>query len=317
MKRLLLLVVCLFGLTSVAHAQFLNGVAGQPAIKTTPAYPEPGQSVDASLDAYGFDTDGAIIQWFIDGVERTDVQNSRSLTFTAGRLGTVTTLTAQVALPNGQTITANKEITPARLDVIIEADTTTPLNYNGRALPSSGSTVRAIALPQLGTNASNLSFKWTLDNKVLEGGTLVGNDVVTFNAPFSGRPVLGVEVMDGQGDTVAKKNVLVPIQEPEMYFYESNPLRGLAHYAVTDTYQFIGDEVAVRAEPYYMASDIFSTNPHMEWEVNGRTLQNPSEDPQMITLRNNGGTGTFRVSFHLRNLQELLQGIEEEFTVRF
>lgn len=316
MLRILLIAACFLIGTSSAEAQFMEQIQ-RPQIDLSPSYPEPFETVEATLDAYAFDTSGAIIQWFVDGVEITDAQNSNTMTFEVGALGTENIITAQLTMPNGRVLIGSREITPARVDIIIEAETTKPLLYHGRALPSSGSTVRAIAIPRLGTTYGNLSYKWTFNNQVLAGGTFIGNDVVTFTAPKVGKEVLSVEVIDGRGRTLARKNIYVPVVEPEMYFYGDNPLRGLYGYAITHDFELIGEELLVRAEPYYMDANIFTENPRMQWEINGQEINNPSTDPQLITLRKAGGVGQFNVSFNILNRNNLIQNITEEFTVTF
>lgn len=84
-----------------------------------------------------------------------------------------------------------------------------------------------------------------------------------------------------------------------------------------NTHSLIGDEITVRAEPYHIAANIFETDHLIEWKVNSKSVDNPSDNPQEITLRGGSGVGSFRVDFHIRNLTKLLQGAQESFRLTF
>lgn len=317
--RFTFLVLCCFvTFAPAAHAQFSGSAIQQNAeLELNPQYPEPFEQVTASLNAYAYDTQGASIRWYIDGTEETEAQNSRELKFTTGALGSAQTVRSTVIFPDGQSISASRTIKPSRLDLIIEADTLVPPMYRGRALPSSGSTVRAIAVPATAASVNTLSFTWRLNGKVLFGGPIRGKDVAVFTAPADGNPYLSVEIADQNGSVFMKKTTELPIAAPEMRFYEDNPLRGTSRNALLSPHFLVGDEIVVRAEPYYMASDIFSKNPYTTWSIDGRKVENPSDDAQLITLRKGEGSGRFRVNFDIRNAANLLQGGEGEFLITF
>ncbi|MFT5037284.1 MAG: hypothetical protein ACI9VM_000863 [Candidatus Azotimanducaceae bacterium] len=293
------------------------GINTDATIKIKPAYPEPNTDVTASLDAYAINTTGANISWYIDGSEVVNAKNLREITFAVGDLGTPIKISAQITPKSGLPITAARTIIPTRVDIVVEADTLVPLHYKGRALPSSGSIVRVIAVPDTTVAPSELSYTWILDNKVLFGGSLIGKNIARFEAPKSPRVLLTLEVSDTQGTTLTRKSTFIDIVAPEIHFYEENPLRGLSQNAIVSPHLLIGDEMTLRAEPYFMDTKIFESDPLLQWEVNNTVVQNPSNDPQNITLRSGQGTGNFSVDFHIRNLQNLLQGVEDGFMVTF
>lgn len=305
-------------LPSLPSTQSLPSFA-QSSIVLIPQAPEPGQQVTAKLNAYAENTTGATIQWFLDGVELTEYRNEREMIFTAGDLGETQRLSVRVSLLSGSPLVLEEVIVPSRVDLIIEADTTVPTVYRGRALPSIGSTVRAVALvdTKAATDPSLLTYSWQLNNKQLNRGSQVGGNVTTFTVPWGQQFSVSVAVSDTNGRTIAQQKTIVNPADPEIYFYENNPLRGVAQNAILSTYQLIGDEVTVRAEPFFMNQNIFTKRHQSEWQINYSAIDNPSEDPQNITLRKSGGNGNFRVSYHMRNLEELLQGADGEFTVAF
>lgn len=299
-----------------AHAQFANENL-YTNIALSPSYPEPLDVVTAKLDAYALDLSGARVSWFVDGIEILEARNTYEVGFTAKDSGESTTVKADIQTANGQFFSVSKIVNPIRIDLIVESDSLVPLHYKGRALPSNGSTVRVVAIPVTNTDVSTLGYRWTVDGKVLGGGTSIGKNTVSFESSSDQSVLVTVEVSNQNGRSIARKTTEVLFVQPEIYFYEDNPLRGLSRKMIANPYTLIGDEVTVRAEPYFMSSNIFSTNPYIEWKVNNTTIENPSEDPQTITLRKSGETGRFTVDFHIRNLDNLLQGAREEFVLTF
>ena len=122
---------------------------------------------------------------------------------------------------------------------------------------------------------------------------------------------------DKTGNVFTRKLIQVKTVEPVTVFYEDNPLRGMSRHAILDSQQLFGEEISIRAEPYYMDKNIFEANTLQEWEINGKKVTNPNTDKQNITLRAGGGTGSFTVEYHIRNLDNLLQGTRDQFRLTF
>ena len=94
-------------------------------------------------------------------------------------------------------------------------------------------------------------------------------------------------------------------------------LRGHSHTAIGETYVLTGDEVNVRAEPYFMDAGVFSSPHELMWSVDGNSVAEQLDDPQTITLRNNGGTGSFVVQFSLQNGVAFGQRVSDSFRLTF
>jgi len=317
--RYLLVFLCLLVMPFDTNAQF--GDIGQTGVTlaTQPRIPEPFTETTIEMTAFSFDTVGSSITWLIDGVEDVSARNQRVITLTTKALGEATEITNIMRLRSGVEIITTETIIPARVDIVLEAETLVPAFYKGRPLPSIGSTVRAIAIPQTNNNAAPAaySYEWRLGNEVLFNGPITGINVAEFEIGLNKNETLAVSVTDRSGVLVAHKTIVIPVTEPEVVFYEENPLRGVTGIALPSPYYLVGEETTVRAEPFYMSSNIFSANPLIEWEIDGRTVTNPSTDPQYLTLRKTGGIGSARVSFHIRNLQQLVQGVEDRFVIQF
>ena len=305
-------------LVNPVHAQEIAAL-DTTSIASSPRHPEPGDEVTLSLQAYARNTNASTISWFVDGVEQMEAKNSRVLTLTAGALGTEQIITAQISEPDGSKIAVNYRLQPVRLDIVVEADTLTPAFYDRRALPSVGSLVRAVALTYEGIAQSpqSYSYRWQLNNDVLYGGPVRGQHIAEFTMPTKRDSVLSVDVIDETGQTIASEALFLPNVEPFILFYPDNPLRGISRNETGENYILVSKEIDIRAEPYFLARDIFDIDPLLRWRIDNQTIQNPNSDQQTITLQNAGGSGRFRVEFELRNKTRLTQGAENYFVLQF
>lgn len=302
-------------LASAQITQELNSLS----LSTSPRTPEANKEFILSLDAYSYDTTGATITWFVDGVENTEGKNLRSLTLTSKNIGEPTQVDVQIKLRDGSTRSASNTIIPNRLDIIIESDTLTPALYKGRSQPSSGSLVRAIAILDTaeGTNPQQYSYTWKLDNTVLDGGSVQGkyiNDIVLGKRSTQ---ILSVSVTDQTGSLIATKAISVKLAKPEIHFYEENALRGMSDIALRANHIISGAETTLRAEPFFMDRSIFDQSPFIEWSIDGRTTQSGDSDPQYLTIRPTAASGAATVEFHIRNLNDLLQGDRSSIRLQF
>lgn len=321
MRRQLCIILFLFFIAPVfSYAQFSGfGVGSEASLIALPEFPEPHERVEITLDTYSINTNGATIRWFEDGIERTGDKNLRKITSVVRNIGEKTTISASITLLSGQSFTVSRTFNPVRLDIVIESDTYTPALYKGAPLPTIGSAVRIVALPHTagGSIPQNFTYIWRLNNNVLYGGSIKGKNIAEFTMPIGLKNILSVEVYDAQSIIISKRSIFLPVAEPEIYFYVDNPLRGRNSYSITDDFTLLSDEVAVRAEAYFMDKNLINSGLLIEWDVNGSSVENNTDDPYLITLQNNGGSGVFPVSFYIRNLNELLQGARGGFSVRF
>jgi len=303
------------------HAQIpaLTSQTNPSMLELSPQYPEPNEEVTATLNDYSINTNGATIQWFINGEEVVNSKNERSIQFQSGVLGDSLQILAVTTLPNGSVLTAKNNIRPVRIDILIEADTRVPSFYKGRAIPATGGSVQITALPFTGEakNPESYSYTWRVGNAVQGGGSRFGRNSISFTADFQKQILVSVDVIDADGKMITSESIYVPLAEPELYFYEINPLRGMSETAMGDGFIFVGEEMKVRAEPYFIDNALFSENPHQEWKLNRKKVTNPNSNQQEIVLRRSGDSGSFTLEYHIRNLKQLLQGVKDSITIRF
>lgn len=301
----------------VSHAQFTPGTTA-PTIKSSSSHPDAYTEVTLSLDAYTLDTNGSKISWTVDGINQPKAENERSLKVMTGAIGSIKEVRATLTLPNGSIVHTPYRLTATRVDLIIESDSFVPTFYKGRALPSTGSMVRAIALPTDGSgkSANQFSYVWRLNNKTLQGGSIYGKNTMMFEMPLGSEQILSVSIVDNLGRTTMKKTIALNPTDAELHFYIENPLKGLSRTVLTSPYLMLEDEVRIHAEPYYVSRSLLTNENLVEWRIDGKKVDNPSEDFGTIVLERSGVGGASTIGFHMRDLTNFLSGISGSFQLQ-
>jgi len=320
--RVLLAVLAIFLPLTVATAQFdATQFGGTPelAISLSPSNPSPGDLVTASIDDYAGGVYGSEITWRYNNEIVPGAINQRQIQFVAGVAGSNTVVEATLSLPIGGTRTLQETVTPVYMDIIIEPQTRVPDWYAGRALPSLGSQINATVLLNDGSfiDPQSVVYTWRVNNKVIEGGPMRGGNQVAFPTPRGGSVVVSVTATRPTGETIASRAITVGIVLPELSFYEKHALYGMKSSPITASTPLIGSILTLQAEPFFLDTRVYNNPDIAEWEINSVTTDNGSNNPYEITLRSSGGNSSTNVNFHVRSLQQILQGSEESIAINF
>ncbi len=296
LSRFFFLVLCVLGVTfsfvpqtSSAQVPFAGGVT----LKLEPQFPGAHTPVTVSLDDYSINTAGAQILWYVDSVAQSAYTNARAMQFTTGTLGKKHVVNVRINRTNALPLSASVTIIPTEIHIILEADTYVPSFYRGRALPSVASPVRAIVLVQDGTKTapSEYTYTWTEEGTVLLGGPIKGKNSFEFNMPQFGSKSLSVSVLNPVGEQVGKGYVLLEATEPELRFYEESPLRGLLQREMVGPFPFIGDEMVIHGEPYFMSNPVSESTAQFTWKIGGNKSSSNTGTPNALRLERIGARG--------------------------
>lgn len=317
----LCLTVFLLGQTAFAQIS-LGNIGSGVEIRTTPEYPNAYEEVTVRVEAFGKNMTGASIAWKKNGVALADAKNARSFKTSTGALGTNTVIQVTIITGDGETITKSFTLTPSDVDIILEADTYIPEGYRGRALPSYGSKVRAVAIPHLYKNGtaikpSDVVYTWDLNGTVLDGGEQYGRQVTEFQIPAFGRSVIGVKVSSRDGATVVRRAESITTVSPKIALYEETTLFGRSELSYID---FLSPktEITIRAEPYYLTNALKDDGSiEHEWTLDGKKIENNGGDPFILTLEDTAGGGSATGNFSFRSLTQVLQSTSRDFNISF
>lgn len=306
--------ILFFFSASPLHAQ----TAGLTLI-AEPAFPSPHTETTITLDDYSLDTIGSSITWYVDGVEQEAYRNERTLKMTTGALGKKSVVRAVLSRPNALTLSTSRTIIPTQVDIILEANTYTPQFYSGRALPTRDSLMRAIAVVNDGGVASDSSYvyAWSMDSSALSGGTLKGKNVLDLEMPHYDDKVLSVEVFNADGDALGQGGVLLTAVEPELHFYEHNPLRGLSERAASSPLQLLNEETTIYGEPYFIDARMRETEATFSWSIDTEPVAPDENIPNALTLRHIGGKGSSMIDFDIVTRKNFPQFVRRTLQVIF
>ncbi|HEU4677396.1 MAG TPA: hypothetical protein VFS75_01605 [Candidatus Paceibacterota bacterium] len=303
--------------TSPGHA-FAQLAPSLVTLLKAPAFPAPHESVEVSLSDYAVDTVGADIFWYVDGAELPNTRNARSVIVTAGAIGETKTVRADLVRKNAPTLSAATVIRPAVVDLVLEAATYVPDFYRGRALPSDGAPIRAVAVVNDGTDApeSSYTYKWSESGDVLLGGPVKGKNVLDLTMTRYRKETLSVEVINDDGDTIGKRTIPLVSAEPTLIFYEHSPLRGLLERAMSDVNPLIGDEMTVYGEPYFLDARTTRNDGDFTWTIDG--TEAPADGaPNALTLSKEGTTGSASIDLRIVTKRAIPQLLRGGFTIFF
>ena len=288
-------------------------------ITLSPSYPSPGEVVTASLDDYAGGVFGAQINWSYNGEPILDATNERQIQFIASSAGVESIIEAELILAQGGSQIIRESIRPVFMDIIIEPQTRVPDWYLGRALPSLGAQVNATVLLNDGSfiNPQNVVYTWRLNKNVLEGGPVRGGNQMAFSTPRGRSMVLSVTAADTAGEVIASRLILVNAVTPELAFYEKHTLYGQRQLPIDGQTSVIGNVLTLKAEPFFLDTRVYNNPDVSEWEINRQSTDNGIQNPYEITLQRGATSGQTLVNFHVRSLQEVLQGAEEAIVVNF
>lgn len=291
LKKLAILTV--FGLTAgfLTHAQLPLSIG--LSLSATPASPSPGETVTIKAFAPSFSKETARFSWTVNGAYRADFSGTgrNSIQLTAPDNASSIRIALTVSDQNAQESTA-LTIPVSNLTLLWFADTTAPLWYKGKTLPTPGSKVSVIAIPAvvLGGRtlpSSELIFRWSVgDQKNLLTGA--GQDVFTFETSKFANDAhyIQVEIEDTGGRMQKEGSILVRLGRPHVALYASSPLGG-TEYRSSPSFIFRRPDALsdIIAEIFFFPKQA-KQKLNYQWQINGNdiTQTETPQNPNILTV---------------------------------
>jgi hypothetical protein len=179
------------------------------------------------------------------------------------------------------------------IDLLWEADTSTPVWYEGKALASPDSSVRVVALPffqaKNGTRLASeqLTFDWRKDGRPLPSVSGVGRSSLTYTAGGVGTAAnIEVTITYPAESLALRQSVLIPVVAPEVRLYEAEPLWGpLTNLVLPTNLRVAKPEIAVTAAPFFFSNDaVRQNNLTYRWRLNGQPIVTDSQNPATLNF---------------------------------
>ena len=120
-------------------------------------------------------------------------------------------------------------------------------------------------------------------HEVILGRVVNVKNILTFAMPIysKGR---SVEVIGPERRVVARKSITPTSVQPELYFYEWSPLRGLYQRAISGQFPLIGGEATIYGEPYFVNASPNNQNAMIDWSIGNFSVSSDFGESRALTL---------------------------------
>lgn len=319
--------LALFTLTLSAHAQGIPGTGQPDPVQYVVASetPGPNETVYIEVNGVGSFLGNATITWSKDGTVVSSGVGQSTYSFTTGGIGQPTRIRVTINSATQGTITHEFIFNPSVVNMLWEADTTTPLMYTGKPLYSAGSRLAVFAYPTILIGGSlvpsnKLSFQWSHNDTkdtsqsgtgkyfyTFDGDQLLTEEHVTVDVYYSGIKV-------GRGD------ITIPAVSPQIISYVRDPLRGeLLDTALPSAVSVSKKEFTIQAEPYYFSKQAQQRGElQFSWDLNGNDATGPDASRGILTLRqtsNTPGAAQLTVSVQNTNIEAFVQAASQTLQI--
>ena len=306
------------------HAQSSNPLSQNrqgAVLELSPMYPRPGQLVTVKLKQYVSDPKFLLVTWKLNGQILLQGYEETSITFTAGPVGSLVVLEADIKDLEGRTATAKKTFRISDVAFVWEARSYTPPFYQGRPRLSYGSPAALVVTPTVYSmdgrlyNKDELSYVWMVGMQQETSGVGKNTVVVAPNSPFSNFSVT-VQIFDPTGEKRMVYDISIPQSPAKLLFYEDDPLLGILYRsAITNSYNLTKEELKLVAEPLYMSvENRLDPSLSYSWNVNNTSYNFPGS----VVLRPEGElSGTTNVSLTIINTKSILERVQQRISVLY
>lgn len=198
----------------------------------------------------------------------------------------------------------------AVVDIIVEGETYVPYFYAGRAEPSPGNSTRLVAIVT-GAERQPANYNWKIGGQYFT----TSEPVLRTTIPMVEQNVLAeVSVSDESGVAIGKGSEYVTTTAPTLLFYEDNALRGTSRTTIREEFILIGEEAAIKVEPYFAGADS-PTALRATWSSNLPT-EVSNEDWRLLYIQSpEGDAASGQVQLRVNNPRNLNEYMSETFNV--
>ncbi len=310
----------LFTLTFIAivvPAISFAQVNDQISVSTDPINPGANQSVTVTLQSYSLDLQSSEIDWSLDGKRMKGGIGNNTFTFTTKSIGSPSTVSVTVIPIGVPQITKTITINPMSVDILWQAtDSIVPPLYKGKAMPTSESQIKFVAIPQVQTAggslvaSSSLIYDWKENYISDQSNSGYGKDFfITAMDYLNPTKDVSVSVGTRDGGTATDGTVEIKPINPEVLWYASSPLYGpLFSAALGDSYTVAGNETSLVAMPYFFSpSNPASNLLSYAWQINGTAVDTPTIPNSLYLHRDSSSTGSATIDLSISNTTKLFQ----------
>jgi len=329
MKFFGLLLSVLVSIVCVSHVfaqDIFSGYLDQAndfVLSVSPSYPAPGASVHITLSSNVADLSQSTISWTVNGVT-VQGADSTSIDTVASDIGSRKIVTATIL--GAMSGSVSTTIAPTQIDLLYDADSYVPPFYKGRALPSSGSTMRFMAMPHFSNGqgspipASLIIFTWKQDGRVLGSISGKGKYAVVIPAPTPyTNTTIEVSARSADGSQVGAASVTLTASQPALILYQDSPLYGILYEHAVGLQETINDsEITFAAAPFFAhAANPNATQLSYAWSVNGKPVAATTTNASEVTINADRSSGKATLSLSITDKKNVLFSVRNSWNLSF
>lgn len=328
MKKMLLSMIMIFGFAfaavpMVSYAQNVQIVnAGDIFLATNPTLPGPFEKVTLSLESYVVNLDTSGITWIVDGQQIAAGVGQKNITVATRDIGDPLLVEVRVQWNQIDTLVKRVRIEPSYVDLLWEAvNSYVPPFYRGKALPTSESYLRVVALPSGLIGNDQYVYTWEHNGDVKQDKSgFKKHSFLIRNNFFDKRFQVDVTVSGRLKPFRAQASLVLPRYEPEIHFAVET-LDQTPVIQQNQGFTIGGQFNRLIAHPYYFsAADGFDTL-DFEWSIDGEryfpSVSLSGLDNEIPLVPPTGGSGFSNVTVQVVNNNEILQQAAAETQIRF
>ena len=275
-------------IAGVARAQ---AIPPPVSLTADPSSPSPRMQYTITASTPTFDKDLADFEWTVNGTKRPEFSGvgANEITLTAGAVGSVTKISVGVSRPTGDGGASTLTVIPGELSLPWIADTSVPLWYRGKALPTPGAVVHIIAVPRIiisrsALNPESLIYRWRIDSDK-DSLTGAGKRVFSFTASTLPQTThqIDMSVEDIDGRIHKEGRVLITTDAaPRVILYASSPLGGTEPRSAGSATARAG-LFDVIAEPFFFPLSSIASLAY-DWTVDGNPVPASVQNLRIATI---------------------------------
>src|SRR3989344_1802002 len=293
------------------------------SVSVAPPNPAPYENVTVTLSSYAANLGTVNISWLVNGKSALSGIGKSSFQVTAGAAGSEIRIIAKIFLPDGE-IDKNIIIRPAELVLLFEAtDSYRPPFYKGRALPTEGSEIKVVAMPEIKIGSSlaspkTLSYEWKKNYENSPGDSGYGrNFLIHSNDYLDASSNISVVASTLDGKYSSGGNINIGSWEPQIAFYKKDSELGtLWERAMPNPYRISGEEIVVAAPYFISPRDIRRPELVFRWFINNLMLPPKIIERNTIPLRvERGASGTSKLRLAIENTDKIFESTSREINI--
>lgn len=310
---LFLALLCFFSAAPVLAQEIPLSIDRPVVLRLIPEYPHPGEPVVVRAESSSLNMGTAAFTWYQNGKEITRGEGVNEIQFTAGDLGSKTSVAITVS--DGE-VTTNATLTfrPAIVDIVWESDAYAPPFYRGRVFPGPESAIKARAIVRfIGENGlalpeSTITYNWYRNGTYVASASGRGRSSITIPAPsLSATDTITVRAEALNAQFVTEISEKIPGKDPALLLYENHPLFGvLFHRALQGSAPTFETEQSVYVVPYFAnVATARDANLRYSWTVNGIPAQPDPQNPQGLTITAGEYEGPASIAIELTSITNM------------